>query len=89
MQSITIKANTLAREAGYLAACFLVAVAANVYAIIAFHRPFTEFFSQIGFVVVISLVLYAYTGILRLIYHAVIYFINKIRVFIKKHKSKS
>ena len=44
----------------------------NVYAIVTYHRPWTEFFSQIGYVIVISSGIYAVQWIVRLIVLAVI-----------------
>lgn len=65
MKNYNIKSGTIAREAGYLAGCFAVALGANIFAIIKFHRPFTEIFSQIGFVAAITVVLYIYICVLR------------------------
>lgn len=69
MKSLNIKSQTIARELGYLAACFAVAFGANLYAVIAYHRPWTELFTQIGFVVVITAALFIYIAILRGIWH--------------------
>lgn len=86
MKSITIKGNTLARELGYLAACIAVAVGANLLAIIKFHRPWTEFFSQTGFVAVITAVLFVYITIVRAVYHLARYGFNRIKSSHNKNK---
>lgn len=88
MRPITIRPDKMAREAGYLSACLFVALAANIFAVIKFHRPYTELFSQLGFVIVISIALYAYIIILRIIYHAIVYLFSKIQDRIKNRNIK-
>ncbi|MDE6801994.1 MAG: hypothetical protein K2J07_03690 [Muribaculaceae bacterium] len=83
MKPITLSPTILARESGYLAACLLTALGANIYAVIHFHRPAVELFSQLGFVVVITIALYIYILILRLIFHGVKLAWSKMR---KPHK---
>lgn len=84
MKPITISPTYIARELGYLAACFFVALGANIFAIIHFHRPASEIFSQIGFVIVITAALYAYILILRLIYNAIRFGWSRISAHFKK-----
>ena len=68
MKPLNISPAVIAREAGTLAACFLVAFGANVYAVIHFRRPAVELLSQFGFVVAITAALFAYVVLLRLIW---------------------
>ena len=56
MRDTVITARTKRREAVVLTSCLLAAVLLNVYAIVSYHRPWTELFSQIGYVVVIAVV---------------------------------
>ncbi|MCX4333686.1 MAG: hypothetical protein OSJ55_02275 [Bacteroidales bacterium] len=72
MKDTLITANAKRRELWIIAGCFIAACLMNVYAIVTYHRPWTEFFSQIGYVIVISLGIYAVQWIVRLIVLAVI-----------------
>lgn len=66
MRDTVITARTKRREAVVLTSCLLAAVLLNVYAIVSYHRPWTELFSQIGYVVVIAVTLYAVVWAMRL-----------------------
>lgn len=79
MKPVNIKSQTIARELGYLAACFAVAFGANIFAVIRFHRPWTEIFSQIGFVIVITAALFVYIAILRAVWHLMRLAFSKIK----------
>lgn len=68
MRPVTLSPTLIAREAGYLAACFFVALGANIFAVIHFHRPASELFSQLGFVVAITVALYVYILLVRLLW---------------------
>ena len=66
MKDIIITAQAKKRELWILLACFVVANITNWVAIIRFSAPWYEVFTQIGYVVVTSLVIYALIAILRI-----------------------
>lgn len=89
MKPVTIQPRTIAREAGYYAGCLFVALGANLFAIIHYHRPLSEFISQIGFVIVISLLLYLYIGIIRLLYFGIVSLFKNLRERINRKRGKA
>ena len=66
MKDTVITARAKKRELWILLACFVVANVTNWVAIIRFSAPWYEVFTQIGYVVVTSLVIYALIAILRI-----------------------
>lgn len=62
---ITVKRKKT--EIIFMAACFAAAMLMNIGSIIGYKTPWYEAFTQIGFVVVITVVLYAITVFLRLV----------------------
>jgi hypothetical protein len=66
MKDTIITARAKKRELWILLACFVVANVTNWVAIIRFSAPWYEVFTQIGYVVVTSLVIYALIAILRI-----------------------
>lgn len=48
------------------AGCFLAANLVNIYAIAKFRTPFTELFTQIGYVLILAVAIYAVMWIVRL-----------------------
>lgn len=66
MKDTVITARAKKRELWILLACFVVANITNWVAIIRFSAPWYEVFTQIGYVVVTSLVIYALMAILRI-----------------------
>lgn len=62
---ITGKQKT--REIIIFLACFVVAFCINIYSIIKFATPWTEVFTQIGFVCIITGVLYVLLWVIRII----------------------
>lgn len=66
MKDTVITAKAKRREIIVASSCFLAACLINVYAIVDYHRPWTEIFSQIGYVIVIAGVFYALVWIVRL-----------------------
>ena len=67
MKDIVIPARTVRRELLVILGCFLASFITNICAVIAYHKPWTEIFTQIGYVVVISVVIYALLWIIRLV----------------------
>ena len=66
MKDTVITAQAKKRELWILLACFVVANVTNWVAIIRFSAPWYEVFTQIGYVVVTSLVIYALIAVLRI-----------------------
>ena len=67
MKDIIITGKALKKEAFIALGCFFVAFCLNVFAIIHYSRPAVELVSQIGYVVVVAVALYAILWIIRLI----------------------
>lgn len=55
------------REILIFLACFAVAFCINIYSIVKFSTPWTEVFTQIGFVCLITGVLYVLLWVIRII----------------------
>ena len=66
MKDTIITAQAKKRELWILLACFVVANITNWVAIIRFSAPWYEVFTQIDYVVVTSLVIYALIAVLRI-----------------------
>lgn len=66
MKDTIITARAKKRELWILLACFVVANITNWVAIIRFSAPWYEVFTQIGYVVVTTLVIYALIAVLRI-----------------------
>jgi hypothetical protein len=66
MKDTIITARAKKRELWILLACIVVANITNWVAIIRFSAPWYEVFTQIGYVVVTSLVIYALIAVLRI-----------------------
>lgn len=66
MNDTVITAQAKKRELWILLACFVVANITNWVAIIRFSAPWYEVFTQIGYVVVTTLVIYALIAVLRI-----------------------
>lgn len=67
MKDIVISAYRIRREGRFAAAAFIIAFTANIYAIVHFDRPWYELFTQLGYVVVIAVVIYLLLWIPRLL----------------------
>ena len=66
MKDTIITAQAKKRELWILLACFVVANITNWVAIIRFSAPWYEVFTQIGYVVVTTLVIYALIAVMRI-----------------------
>ena len=66
MKDSVITADVKRRELWILLGCFVVANVVNWVAIIKFATPWYEVFSQIGYVVVTTCILYILLWVLRL-----------------------
>lgn len=65
------------REIIIFLACFAAAFIVNIYSIIRFSTPWTEIFTQIGFVCIITGILYVLVWIIRIIVLLVSKFVRK------------
>ena len=66
MKDTVISAAVKRRELKIWLVCFIVANIVNWTAIIKYQTPWYEIFTQIGYVVVTSLVIYALIAVLRI-----------------------
>lgn len=67
MKDIVISARRIRREGLFAAAALLIAFAANIYAVVHFDRPWYELFTQLGYVVVMAVMIYLLLWIPRLL----------------------
>ena len=67
MKDLVISARRIRREIRFAAAAFIVAFLTNLYAVVRFDRPWYELFTQMGYVVVITAVIYLLLWITRLL----------------------
>ena len=67
MQETIIDSAKVRRELWILLACFCAAMGVNVGAILFYHTPWTEVFTMIGYVLVITMVLYVAQWAVRLV----------------------
>ena len=71
MKDIVITPARMRKELLLFGGCFALALGVNVFAIIHYHRPATELFTQIGFMLTLALILYLLMSLVRLIVKAV------------------
>lgn len=67
MKDIVIRAASVKRELFVLGLCLVLAECANLGAIIKYDRPLVELFTQLGFVLVLTLLIYAALWLVRLV----------------------
>ena len=67
MKDIVITGKMIRRELCVLLGCFVAAFFVNVGAIISYDRPWSELYSQIGFVIFMTIGIYVLLAVLRLI----------------------
>ena len=67
----TLKAKAKKRELIILLVAFLVAFTLNVIGIVQHQTPAKELFTQLHVVLLITLALYLFTGLLRLLYYLI------------------
>lgn len=83
MKNLVITAKKLRKEILISAVCFIAAFIINIISIIIYKTPWYEIFTQIGYILVITLLFYIFAIVLRLI----IFYIRKLVVSIKRDKS--
>lgn len=67
MKDIVIHSGRVKKELIFFLICFMIAFLTNVAAIIIYKTPWLEVFTQIGYVVVLSVSLYLFLAFFRLI----------------------
>lgn len=67
MKEIVITQKDLIRELYIILGCFVLACLVNVGAIIAYDRPWSELWSQIGFVLFIAAGVYGLLAVVRIL----------------------
>ena len=77
MKDTIITAKRKRCELWILLACFAVANVINWCAIIKFERPWWEMFTQVGYMVVTTLILYALILVLRVAWRLMRYLAGK------------
>ncbi|MBE6275185.1 MAG: hypothetical protein E7096_02360 [Bacteroides sp.] len=69
MKDITITAQRQKIELCTLLACFVIANLVNLYAILSHDAPLSEMYTSLGYILVLTAVVYALWTILRIIYY--------------------
>jgi hypothetical protein len=77
MKDIIITPQIIKREIGIFIACFILAFIINICAIVAYGRPWSELFTQIGYVTVIAVFLYLFFGLIRIIIRLIVQLVRR------------
>ena len=77
MQDIIITSKRIRKETYILLICFAAAFLINIISIIAFKTPWYEIFTQIGYVIVITIFLYLIVAVFRFISASIIRLVKK------------
>lgn len=77
MKDIVIKAKDIRREAYVFLACFVMAFIFNITAITIYDRPWSELYSQIGYVFFITVGFYIVLTIIRAVLFIIIRTLRK------------
>lgn len=81
MKDIVISARRQKIEIVFLIISFVVANILNLWAIFSYGSPMKEMFTSIFYVLIFTVVLYAFSVILRLVYYGIA---RSVRTFKKK-----
>ncbi len=65
MRDLHIQASTLKRELRIYVSMFILAILSNVYAIVTYDAPWIELLTQLHVIVILSVVFYAFSWLLR------------------------
>lgn len=76
MKDLVITSRRLKKEMYILFACFITSFLINIFSIVTFKTSWYEMFTQIGYVVVITFILYLLVAMIR----AVVFLIKKLFV---------
>ncbi|MBP3202592.1 MAG: hypothetical protein J6M31_03175 [Bacteroidales bacterium] len=77
MKDLVISGKTLRRELWVVSGCLVAGALVNVVAVIGYHRPWTELFTQLGYVVVLSIGVYFVLALVRLLIFLILLIIRK------------
>lgn len=77
MKNIVITPKDLKRELITWLFCLLIAFGMNIYAILFYETSWSELYSQAGYVVVVSIVLYLILWLFRGLFHLIRYLAGK------------
>ncbi len=77
MKDIIITSQIIKRERNIYLICFLLSFIINIIAVIAYTRPWTEIFTQLGYVFIISFFIYFLLWIPRILIIGLCHFIRK------------
>lgn len=78
MKDLIIKDRQIKKELLLLAGAFILAFFINVGAILAYGRPWSELYTQLGYVVCLALVIYFLIVAVRLLIWALVWIIKKL-----------
>ena len=67
MKDLTITGKRIQSEIKILIGCFILAVILNIYAIIKYNSGWGELFTQLHIEVLLSIVIYFVTGVIRIV----------------------
>jgi len=81
VKDIVITARRQKTEICFLIASFVVANIMNIWAILTYGSPIKEIITSIFYVIVFTIVLYAFSVIIRLVYYGIV---RSAKVFRKK-----
>lgn len=81
MKDIVITARRQKIEICFLVVSFIVANIMNIWAILTYNSPIKEIITSIFYVLVFTIVLYAFSVIIRLVYYVIV---RSAKVFRKK-----
>lgn len=79
MKDLTITAEQIRKELLLLLICFVIAEGVNVFSMIKYGTPWTELFTQIGFVLIITALLYVILIAIRVLVWLVKLFAGRCR----------
>lgn len=77
MKDIVIKGKDIRREFIVMFCCFIMAMLVNAAAIITYDRPWSELYSQIGYVIFMSVCIYILLAVVRVIVYCILSLLRK------------
>lgn len=77
MKDIVIKGKDISREFIVMFCCFIMAMLVNAAAIITYDRPWSELYSQIGYVIFMSVCIYILLAVVRVIVYFILSLLRK------------
>ena len=77
MKDIVIKGKDIRREFIVMFCCFIMAMMVNTAAIITYDRPWSELYSQIGYVIFMSVCIYILLAVVRVIVYCILSLLRK------------